>query len=54
MQKPCENCIYQSQSWDTSPCFKCGSENGYAYCEDADGNLPNLPFLKEQIETIAT
>lgn len=48
MQNPCDNCIYQSQSWNTDPCYKCGSENDYIYGEDADGNL--LHPLKEHFD----
>ena len=39
MQSPCEQCTYQNQSWNSDPCYKCGSDNNYAYCQDSDGNL---------------
>lgn len=38
-QNPCEQCVYQNQSWNSEPCYKCGAENDYAYCQDSDGNL---------------
>lgn len=31
MQNPCEQCVYQSQSWNEEPCYRCGSENDYAW-----------------------
>lgn len=39
---PCESCIHQSKSWNDEPCYRCGSENDYAWCEDEHGNFPNV------------
>lgn len=39
IQNPCEQCVYQNQSWNSEPCYKCGADNDYVYCKDADGNL---------------
>lgn len=47
MQNLCEQCIHQNQSWYEEPCYKCGSENDYAYCEDEHGNLIRLSLQKE-------
>ena len=41
MQNPCEQCVYQTQSWNEDPCYRCGSENNYAWCEDSNGNFVN-------------
>ena len=39
---PCESCIHQSKSWNDEPCYRCGSENDYAWCEDEHGQFPNV------------
>ena len=39
---PCESCIHQSKSWNEEPCYRCGSENDYAWCEDEHGTFPNV------------
>ena len=49
---PCESCIHQSKSWNDEPCYRCGSENNYAWCEDEQGNFLMLSSLKEQFTQV--
>ena len=37
-KNPCESCIHQSKSWNDEPCYRCGSENDYAWCEKDNDN----------------
>ena len=39
---PCENCIHQGKAWNDDPCYRCGSENNYAWCENQAGQFLNV------------
>ena len=50
MNNPCDDCIYQNQSWSSEPCYRCSSENSYLYWEDKDGNIMRHGFDKELVD----
>ena len=33
---PCENCIHRNKAWNDEPCYRCGSENNYAWHEEEE------------------
>ena len=41
---PCENCIHQDKAWNDEPCYRCGSENYYAWHVEKDELLKGTEY----------
>lgn len=48
----CEKCIHQNKKWNNDPCYRCGFENNYAWCEDEYGNFLNMKMKEQELPQV--